>query len=110
LSLLYHHTFEPGTFSVSTSLIWKDKQYSSPFNRAYNAAPAYSQVNLRLTWTDTNNRWSLIGYATNLFNTIGYDNVYGVPVTNPGPNQVIDRLVSLTAPQTFGVEFQYRFK
>jgi iron complex outermembrane receptor protein len=109
-SLVYHHTFEPGTLTASTSLIWKDKQYSSPFNRAYNAAPAYSQVNLRLEFTDTNNRWSLIGYANNLFNTIGYDNVYGVPVTNPGANQVIDRLVSLTAPQTFGVEFQYRFK
>jgi iron complex outermembrane receptor protein len=109
-NLLYHHTFEPGTIYFSGTVTWRDQEYSSPFNRAYNAAPSYSAVNLRITWTDTNNRWSLIGYADNLFNTIGYDNVYGVPVTNPGPNQVIDRLVSLTAPQTFGVEFQYRFR
>ncbi len=109
-NLLYRHTFEPGTLSFSGTATWRDKEYSSPFNRAYNAAPAYSSVNLRITWTDTDNRWSLIGYADNLFNTVGYDNAYGVPVTNPGPNQVIDKLVSLTAPQTFGVEFQYRFR
>jgi len=109
-NLLYRHTFEPGTLSFSGTVLWRDQEYSSPFNRSYNAAPSYSQVNLRVTWTDTNNRWTLIGYADNLINTVGYDNVYGVPVTNPGTNQVIDRLVSLTAPRTFGVEFQYRFK
>ncbi|HLZ84155.1 MAG TPA: TonB-dependent receptor, partial [Caulobacteraceae bacterium] len=109
-NLLYRHTFEPGTLSFSGTVTWRDSEYSSPFNRAYNAAPSYSAVNLRVSFTDTNNRWTLIGYADNLFNTVGYDNVYGVPVTNPGRNQVIDDLVSLTAPRTFGVEFQYRFR
>ena len=109
-NLLYRHTFEPGTLSFSGTVTWRDQEYSSPFNRSYNAAPPYSAVNLRVTWTDTNNRWTLIGYADNIFNTNGYDNVYGVPVTNPGKNQVIDDLVSLTAPRTFGVEFQYRFR
>jgi iron complex outermembrane receptor protein len=107
---MYAIRFEPGTLTLSGSVIWKDKEYSSPFNRYYNEAPAYSQVGLRATWTDIKNRYSVIAYADNLFNTTGYDNAYGVPVTNPGPNQIVDKLVSLTAPQTFGVEFQYRFK
>ena len=107
---LYRLRFETGDLNLSATLVWKDKEYSSPFNRSYNEAPAYSQVNARVTWTDKANRYSVIVYADNLFNDRGYDNAYGVPVTNPGPNQVIDRLISLTAPQTFGMEFQYRFR
>jgi iron complex outermembrane receptor protein len=107
---LYRLNFQPGTLALSASLIWRDSEYSSPFNRFYNLAPSYTAVNLRATWTDVNNRYTIVAYADNLANTTGYDNVYGVPVTNPGPNQVIDKLVSLTAPRVFGVEFQYRFR
>ena len=110
LNALYRHEFQAGSLAFSASLIWKDSEYSSPFNRSYNLAPSYTQVNLRATWTDPQNRYSIIVYGDNIFNTAGYDNAYGVPVTNPGPNQVIDKLISLTAPATVGVEFQYRFK
>jgi iron complex outermembrane receptor protein len=110
LDALYQINFEPGKLTLNGSFVWKDKEYSSPFNRAYNEAPAYTQVNCRITWTGMNNRYSVIAYANNLFDSRGYDNAYGVPVTNPGPNQIVDKLVSLTAPRTFGLEFQYRFK
>ncbi len=108
LNALYRLHFEPGTLTLSGTLVWKDKEYSSPFNRSYNLAPAYSQVNLRATWTDVKNRYSIIAYADNLFNTTGYDSAGGVLV-NTSP-EVTDRLASLTAPRTFGVEFQYRFR
>ena len=107
---IYKFNFDPGSLTVAASLVWKDKEYSSPFNRQYNLAPSYTQVNLRATWTDAKNRYSLVAYADNIFDTLGYDNAYGVAVTNPGPSQAISRLVSLTAPRTFGVEFQYRFR
>jgi iron complex outermembrane receptor protein len=110
LNVLYRINFQPGTLALSGSVVWRDKEYSSPFNRSYNEAPSYSQLNLRITWTDVSNRWTLIAYGDNLANTNGFDNAYGVPVTNPGPGQVIDKLVSLTAPRTFGFEFQYRFR
>jgi iron complex outermembrane receptor protein len=106
----YRFRFNPGDLTFALSVVWKDKQYSSPFNRAYNTAPAYSQVNLRATWTGADNRYTVIAFVNNLWQTTGYDNAYGVPVTNPGANQVIDTLVSLTAPRTFGLELQYRFK
>lgn len=108
VNALYRLHLAPGTLSLSGSFIWKDKEYSSPFNRYYNEAPSYTQVNLRATWTDTNNRYSIIAYANNLFNTVGYDSATGVIVNTAPPT--VDRLASLTAPRTFGVEFQYRFK
>ena len=110
LNGLYTLNFQPGHLVFSASVVWRDSQYSSPFNRYYNEAPAYTSVNLRATWTDVNNRYTIIAYGDNVANTTGYDNAYGVPVTNPGANQVIDKLVSLTAPHVFGLEFQYRFR
>ena len=108
LNALYRIRLDTGTLSLSGTVVWKDKEYSSPFNRVYNEAPAYSQVNLRATWTDTKDRYSVIAYVDNLFDTTGYDAASGVLV-NTAP-EVTDRLASLTAPRTFGVEFQYRFK
>ncbi len=105
---LYRINFEPGSLTLSGSVIWKDKEYSSPFNRYYNEAPAYSQVNLRATWQDVHKRYSVIVYADNVFNTTGYDAASGVLV-NSSP-EIVDRLASLTAPRTFGLEVQYRFR
>jgi len=110
LNGLYKFEFNPGNLTFSGTFIWKDQEYDSVFNRSYNSAPAYTQVNLRATWTDTKNRYSVIVFCNNLFDTIGYDGAGGLAVTAPGPSQIVDSEVSLTAPRTFGVEFQYRFK
>jgi iron complex outermembrane receptor protein len=107
---LYTLRFDPGAFTVSGTFIWKDKTYDSVFNRYYNLAPSYTQVNLRGTWTDKADRYSVILYANNVFNTIGYDGTGGINVTAPGPGQVIDRIVSYTPPRVYGLELQYRFK
>jgi iron complex outermembrane receptor protein len=100
---------DSGVTSLSGAFIYKSGEYNSPFNRAYNYAPGYTQVNLRASFTDDRNRYTVIAYATNIFNTLGYDAAVGIPVSNPGPGQVIDRLASYTAPRTYGVEVQFRF-
>jgi len=110
LNALYTINFQPGNLTFSGTFIWKDSEYDSVFNRFYNQSPAYTQVNLRATWTSADNRYSVAAFVDNLFNTVGWDGTDGIPVTNPGPGQVVSRLESLTAPQTFGVEFQYRFR
>ena len=109
---LYTLRFEPGSLALSGTYVWKDKTYDSVFNRSYNLNPAYTQVNVRATWTDIHDRYSVIFYVNNLFDTIGYDGSAGLNVTTPkaGVAPVIDRLVSYTPPRTFGVEFQYRFR
>lgn len=109
LNALYRVQLQTGTLSLSGTFIWKDKEYSSPFNRFYNEAPAYSQVNLRVTWTDLKKRFTVIAYCDNLFDTVGYDAASGTLVATT-PVEVTDRLASLTAPRTFGMEVQYHFR
>ena len=117
LNTLYRFDFEPGSLTLSGSYIWKDATYSSIFNRPYNLAPSYDQVDLRAIWIDAKDRYTVILFGKNLFNTLGYDGVSGNFVTSTVPSTLaknnvpgISKSISLTAPQTFGVEFQYRFR
>jgi iron complex outermembrane recepter protein len=109
LTAIYTLQFNPGSLALSGAYIWRDETYDSVFNRSYNLAPSYSLVNLRATWTDTSNRYSVILYGNNVFNRIGYDGAQGIQVTNSGPGQVIDPLISYTPPRVYGVELRYRF-
>jgi iron complex outermembrane recepter protein len=117
----YTWEFEKGSLSPSVSYIWRDKQYGSIFQRFYNEAPSWSQVDARLSWKDKDNKYTVIAYVKNLFDRLGYDggasgariagtnvNPNGVSVTNlvqPGFNITYP----LTPPRTYGVELQYRF-
>ena len=108
---IYTWTFDPGSLAVSGTYVWKDKTYDSVFNRSYSLMPAYSQVNLHATWTDTQNRYSVVAFWDNVFNTTGYENAAGALITpNAVTPEVIQRNLGLTAPTTFGVEFQYRWR
>lgn len=109
LNAIYTLHFDQGSLAFSGSYIWRDQTYDSVFNRAYNLAPSYSLVNLRAIWTDTANRYNVILYANNVLNKLGYDASGGLGVTNPGPGQVIDPIVSYTPPRVYGVELRYRF-
>ncbi len=108
LNGLYKINFEPGSLALSASFIWKDQQFDSVFNRFYQSAPAYTQVNLRATWSDIKNRYNIILFCNNVFNTLGYDGVAGLLVSAPGPGQVVNPGPTYTAPRTYGVELQVR--
>jgi iron complex outermembrane receptor protein len=97
--------FEPGSLTLSGSFIWKDATYDSPFNRSYNLAPSYDQVNLRATWTDVKNRYTVILFCDNVFNTLGYDGSTGLATGNTE----VDNVLTYTAPRTYGVEVQVRW-
>jgi outer membrane receptor protein involved in Fe transport len=64
---------------------------------------------LRAIWTDSANRYNVILYANNITNKIAQDASAGLAVTNPGPAQVIDPLVSYVPPRVYGAELRYRF-
>jgi iron complex outermembrane receptor protein len=122
LNALYTWDLTAGSLSASASYIWRDTQYGSLFTRGYNKSPAWDQVDLRLTWNDVDDRFTIIGYVKNVFDTIGYDGGASASrrsFTRAGslPVSVTDvtgvaGLVStypITPPRTYGVEFQYRF-
>jgi iron complex outermembrane receptor protein len=111
LNANYRFEFEPGSLTLSASDTWKDATYFSIFNRSYNLAPSYYQVDVRATWADTANRYSIVGYIRNATNSRGYDGYNGALVgqsyTIGGP-QTVGENISLTPPRVYGLQVQFR--
>jgi iron complex outermembrane recepter protein len=103
--------FTPGSLNYSLSYVWKDKTYDSVFNEPYNLAPAYTQIDSRLTWTDAANRYTVFAYVKNLQNHLGYDEAYGSRIAAAAPGfPLYDVTYGLTPPRTYGLEIQFRLK
>ncbi len=110
----YTFVFEPGNLTFSATYIWKDKSYSTIFERNYYEAPSWDQVDLRATWSGAHDRYEVILFVRNLFNTLGYDAAAGGyisenPVGNPSAGITQVSSYDLTPPRTFGAEFHYKF-
>jgi iron complex outermembrane receptor protein len=117
----YTWRFRPGSLNYSVSYIWKDKTHDSIFAEDYYTAPSYSQVDMRLSWNDSADRFTIIGYIKNLQSKLGYDGVGAGAVITPAPGTpacgfngvqpyYCERELGLTPPRTYGVEVQYRLK
>ena len=117
----YTWHFTPGSLNYSVSYIWKDKTADSIFAEQYYIAPSYTQVDMRLSWNDTADRFTIFGYIKNLQNKVGYDGVGAGAVITPAPGTkacgfngpspyYCDQTLGLTPPRTYGVEVQYRLK
>jgi iron complex outermembrane receptor protein len=111
---VYTFQFDPGNLIFSGTYTWRDKSYASIFARNYYEAPSWDQVDLRATWSGNHDRYEVILFVRNLFNTLGYDAaVDGYIAQNPVGNQGagITQVSSydLTPPRTFGAEFHYKF-
>ena len=89
--------------------------YGTIFSRSYNKTPSWDQVDLRFTYKDAQDRFTIIAYGKNILDDLGYYEgatssrrvgrlISGVPVV-----QGIATTYPLTPPRTYGVEFQYRF-
>jgi iron complex outermembrane receptor protein len=133
VSVTYTLNFDAGSLTPAVNYIWRDKQYSGLFTRPNQAAPSWDQVDLRVTWKDRDNRYSIIGYVANVFDDLGYDGgasasrrtgvLYdqtiaalgltpGNPGAIPGTHNAVQGFgtsYAITPPRTYGVEFQYRF-
>jgi iron complex outermembrane receptor protein len=108
----YTMRFEPGNLIFSGSFIWKDKSYAEPFDRTFYEAPSWDQVDLRLTWSGDHDRYEIVAYVKNLFNSLGYDAAADgyyilAPQGGGGPNQA--NSYDLTPPRQYGLEFHYKF-
>ncbi len=111
---VYTFEFDPGNLILSGTYIWKDKSYSSIFTRTYDMAPSWSQVNLRATWSMHHDKYEVVLFVNNLFNTLGYDAAAtGFAITNPvgSPAGTLGQVPSydLTPPRVYGMELHYKF-
>ncbi|MFI4934384.1 MAG: TonB-dependent receptor [Caulobacterales bacterium] len=112
----YVFTFDPGKLTLSGSVVWKDKTYGEIFNTPLTLAPAYSQVNLRVTWDDAKDRYNISAYVNNVFNTTGFDNVtetqlapFTPPAQGGAPYDIVQGK-GLTSPITYGIELRVRYR
>jgi iron complex outermembrane receptor protein len=107
----YTWELDPGDLTASLSYFWRDETYHSVFNRYYNKTKAYDQVDARLLFNDSDDRFTVIGFVRNVFDTRGQVVMGGTRLTNAGPNLgYINQDVSFIAPRTYGLELQYRFR
>lgn len=114
LSLNGDYTFRLplGNLTFSATYIWKDATYYSIFNRAWSLAPSFSQVDLRASFTDAKNRFTIIAYAKNVTNALGYDGATGFSTAQAFPFVPVSvaQIYGLTPPRTYGIELQVRFR
>ena len=89
--------------------------YANVFERSYNSARSWDQVDVRALWSPTGNKYTLIAYVKNVLNDDGYAAAVAASQRNNNPGVPSDRFLNgarnfeLTPPRLYGVELQYRF-
>ncbi len=73
VDVAYTWHFEPGNLTLSGAYVWRDIQAGALFNRFYYNAPSWSDVDLRALWSGDHDRYEIIGFVKNVFNTTQHD-------------------------------------
>ena len=107
----YTFHFAPGSLNFSTSYVWKARTYNSIFNQPYNLAPAYGTVDLRSTWNDINDKYTIFVYCHNCADRVAYDGVSSAGIYGPAPGYgYTTQTPDVIPPRQFGIQLQYRLK
>ena len=117
INVAYTWHFEPGTLTASIAGVWRDTQDGSVFERSYNQAPSWYDIDLRALWKGPNDKYEIIAFVKNLTNTLQYDvgeqgtglsgNASGT--TNPAAGLFTNNIFDLAPPRTYGLEVRYKF-
>ncbi len=115
----YTFIFDQGSLTLSATGIWRDEQYGAVFKEPYNVAPSWSQVDLRATWKAPDDKYEVILYGRNVFNTVGYEAAAGggiISTNSPANGSPLgtatyrqNNLYGINPPATYGVELHYKF-
>jgi iron complex outermembrane receptor protein len=117
VDVAYTWHFEPGSFTLSGDYVYRGEQNGTVFNRSYDNAPGWDDVDFRGLWKSPGDRYEVIGYVKNVFNTLQYTVAAagsGLAGTQSGVNTAATGLndvnnFELNPPRTFGVEVRYKF-
>jgi iron complex outermembrane receptor protein len=117
VDVAYTWHFEPGSLTLSGDYVYRGEQDGAVFNRFYDNAPGWDDVDLRALWKSPGDRYEVIGYMKNVFNTLQYTvaaagsglagTQSSVNTAGGGFNEVNN--FELNPPRTFGVEVRYKF-
>lgn len=89
---------------LAASYAYRSDAYYSVFQNPINRTPGWDQVDARITYARPDDGLTVILYARNLFDTLGYDGAFS---TNAGTNY--RQVFSYTLPRQAGVEVQFKF-
>jgi iron complex outermembrane receptor protein len=108
----YTFIFDPGDLTLSATYLWRDKQTGAIFDQSFWTSPTWDQVDLRATWRGKGDKYEIIVYGRNVFNTNGYPSgptaIQRGDATNPTVYTIGDTYTT-NPPATYGVEFHYKF-
>ena len=91
-----------GTITPSFSYIWRDKQYGTLFERDYNEAPSWDQIDLRFIWISEDQDYEVIAFGKNITNNIVYD-TGAIGTRLAGTNNFVTNCVGAGGPGTGGI-------
>lgn len=105
----YTVEMEPGNLTLGATYLYRSESYANVFERDYNRAPSWDQVDLRAIWTPTDGKYTVIAYVKNAFDTDGYAAAVAGSQRNAAVYATGARNYELTPPRLYGIELQYRF-
>ena len=105
----YTWIFDPGSLTFSASYIWRSEQYGALFKEPYDKAPSWNQVDMRAVWKGSGDKYEVILYGRNVFNTVGYEAAAGGGRTGLGAAYTQYNVYGVNPPATYGVELHYKF-
>ncbi|HTX49479.1 MAG TPA: TonB-dependent receptor, partial [Caulobacteraceae bacterium] len=126
LNAAYTWHWEPGSFTLSGQFIWRDTQDGTVFNRTYDDAPSWDGVNIRGLWKGPGDKYEVIAYVDNVFNSLQYEvgdggagllgNATSATATQACTAMACPRALlnevnvfTLAPPRTYGLEVRYKF-
>jgi iron complex outermembrane receptor protein len=101
----YTWEFGAGSLALSGTWTYRDSAHYAVFTREHFRAPSYDETDLRVLFTDAQDRFTLIAFLRNAFDDEGYERADATQ-SSWG---VRERELGLTAPRTYGLEAQFRF-
>jgi len=115
LNANYTFFMEAGSLTVGGSYIYRDEAWANIFQKPWNIAPSWDQVDLRASWNAASGKYAVIGYIKNVGDTEGYDAAVAASNRNYNPAIASQRFTNgalnlgLTPPRTYGIELHYKF-
>jgi len=114
----YTFVFDHGSLTFSGTYIWRDEQYGALFKEPYDVAGSWDQVDLRAMWKGSDDKYEIILYGRNVFNSIGHEAAAAGGVISTGQNTLTtgtaaiyqqNNLYGINPPATYGIELHYKF-
>jgi iron complex outermembrane receptor protein len=111
------HFGDLGSLTFSGDYVFRSSQNGDVFNHFYDKAPSWYDVDFRGLWAGPGDKYEIIAYVKNVFNTLQYDvggEGSGLLGSATGTTTNASGLFEsgnyeIAPPRTFGMEFRYKF-